>query len=90
VKQLNNLNRLYSLYNEINTYTRGIRDHLWVDVKFGDIVEVMSKFQSDAKKLPAEMRGWAAYVDLNQKIDNFVETMPFFEASLDPAVQEPH
>ena len=89
-KQFNNLNKLYGLYSEVNSYTRGIRDLLWVDVKFSDIEQVMSDFQSKARRLPSDMKNWNAYIDLQTKIDNFVETMPILEALSNPAVQDVH
>jgi dynein heavy chain len=89
-KQLKNLNQLYGLYNEVNSYTRGIRDVLWIDVKFSEIEVVMTDFQAKARRLPAEMKTWTAYQDLQVKIDNFVETMPILEALSNPAVQACH
>jgi dynein heavy chain len=55
-KQFNNYNRFYSFYNEVNICTRGIRNHLWVDGVFSEIIDLMAKFQSDVKKLPSEKR----------------------------------
>jgi dynein heavy chain len=54
-KQLKQLNQLYGLYNEVNAYTRGIRDLLWVDVKFSEIEAIMTDFQAKARRLPADM-----------------------------------
>jgi hypothetical protein len=39
----------------------------------------MAKFQSNTKKLPAEMRSWTVYANLNQRFYNFIETMPLSE-----------
>jgi hypothetical protein len=71
-KQLNNLNRLCSLYNEVNTFTREIQDQLLVDIAFSEIFAAMGKFQSDSKKVPAEKRSWSVHTDLNQRIDNLI------------------
>ncbi|KAH0792655.1 Dynein heavy chain family protein [Histomonas meleagridis] len=87
-KQFKYLNQLYGLYNEVNSYTRGIRDVLWVNVKFEEIEEIMSEFQKKAQHLT--MKDWAAYQDLQQKIDNFVETMPLLQQLSNPAVHECH
>ena len=89
-KQLRCLNQLYGLYNEVNAYTRGIRDVLWVDVKFNEIEPTMTEFQSKARRLPNEMKTWQAYIDLQNKIDNFVDVMVVLEALSNPAVQECH
>ena len=89
-KQFRNLTQLYGLYSEVNSYTRGIRDLLWIDVKFADVEQVMSEFQTKARRLPAEMKTWNAYIDLQSRIDNFVETMPLLEALSNPAVQDVH
>ncbi|OHT09327.1 Dynein heavy chain family protein [Tritrichomonas foetus] len=89
-KQLRCLNQLYGLYNEVNSYTRGIRDVLWVDVKFNEIEPTMTEFQSKARRLPNEMKTWQAYIDLQNKIDNFVDVMVVLEALSNPAVQECH
>jgi hypothetical protein len=48
------------LDNEVNTYARGIRDHLWVVEQFSDIVDALNNFQTDSKKLPAEMKNRTA------------------------------
>ena len=89
-KQLKLLNQLYGLYNEVNSYTRSIRDVLWVNVKFSDIEAVMTDFQSKARRLPADMKNWPAYIELQNKIDNFVDTMPILDALSNPAVQQYH
>ncbi|OHT04931.1 Dynein heavy chain family protein [Tritrichomonas foetus] len=89
-KQLKFLNQLYGLYNEVNSYTRSIRDVLWVNVKFSEIETVMSEFQQKARRLPADMKNWPAYIDLQNKIDNFVDTMPLLDALSNPAVQPCH
>jgi dynein heavy chain len=89
-KQLKQLSQLYGLYNEVNGYTRGIRDLLWVEVKFAEIEAVMTDFQAKARRPPADMRGWPAYQDLQQRIDNFVDTMPLLEALSKDSVQDVH
>ncbi|OHS96678.1 Dynein heavy chain family protein [Tritrichomonas foetus] len=89
-KQLKLLNQLYGLYNEVNSYTRSIRDVLWVNVKFSDIEAIMTDFQSKARRLPSDMKNWPAYIDLQNKIDNFVDTMPILDALSNPAVQDCH
>ena len=50
----------------------------------------MTTFQTNTRKLPAEMRSWLAYIDLSQKIDNFVDTIPLLEALSNPAVKDVH
>ncbi|KAK8898529.1 Dynein heavy chain 5, axonemal [Tritrichomonas musculus] len=89
-KQLKLLNQLYGLYNEVNSYTRSIRDVLWVNVHFADIEAVMTEFQQKARRLPSDMKNWPAYIDLQNKIDNFVDTMPLLDALSNPAVQACH
>ena len=89
-KQFKFLNQLYGLYNEVNSYTRSIRDVLWVNVKFSEIEAVMTEFQQKARRLPADMKNWPAYIDLQNKIDNFVDTMPLLDALSNPAVQPCH
>ena len=53
-KKLKQLNQLYGLYSKVDSYTRAIRDVLWIGGNFREIETIMTDFQAQDCRLPAD------------------------------------
>ena len=78
-KEIDMLDKLYSLYSEVNATMDDYADVLWSDVKDGidGMEEKMKIFQQQSKYLPKSLKDWPAYNDCKKKIDEFLDgTLP--------------
>lgn len=87
-KQFNLLNKLYSLYIQVNQTIDGYFDLLWTDVDIEVIMAELQEFQSRCRKLPKGMKDWPAFKDLSKKIDDFNETCPLLELMANKVIFE--
>ncbi|KAJ9594442.1 hypothetical protein L9F63_014127 [Diploptera punctata] len=89
-KELNLLNKLYSLYNSVMHSIDGYFDILWSEVDIEAIKTELQDFQLRCRKLPKGMKDWPAFIDLKQKIDDFNETCPLLELMANKAMKDRH
>ncbi|KAK4476180.1 hypothetical protein MN116_001394, partial [Schistosoma mekongi] len=89
-KQLNLLQKLYSLYNSVLNKTAGYYDIPWSDVKIDVISQELQDFQNRCLKLPKALREYPAYDDLRQTLANFDQIIPLLELMTNPAMRERH
>jgi len=78
-KEIDMLDKLYSLYSEVNATMDDYADVLWSDVKdqIDGMEEKMKIFQYNSKHLPKSLKDWPAFNDCKKKIDEFLEgTLP--------------
>lgn len=89
-KELNLLNKLYSLYllvlKKINSYS----EILWQSVYMDVILAEISDFQIKCRQLPKGMQTWNAYIELKQKIDDFNEMCPLLELMVNKSMKLRH
>ncbi len=50
----------------------------------------MLQYQAQCKRLPKALRDWQAFTDCRDKIDNFLEMLPLFQALAHKAMRERH
>ena len=93
-KELDLLDRLYSLYISVNEHLDGWREMPWVDVAVvGALDAVNAKigdFQIMCQKMPKDLRQWDAYVELKRLIDDFVLSLPLIQQLAHPAMRPRH
>ncbi|EDV25010.1 uncharacterized protein TRIADDRAFT_56504 [Trichoplax adhaerens] len=89
-RELNLLQKLYSLYNAVIDRVNGYYDLLWTDVDIQKINGELQEFQSRCRKLPKALKEWQAYNDLKKKIDDFNETCPLLEMMSHKAMKARH
>ena len=91
-KEIEFLDKLYSLWTNVTRTIGGYVDILWHDVKeqIDVMTETATSFQAQCKKLPKAMRDWPAYVDLRKKIDDFLEMLPLIQMLAAPAMRPRH
>ncbi|XP_072296528.1 dynein axonemal heavy chain 8-like [Eucyclogobius newberryi] len=78
-KELDLLQKLYSLYDTVMTKIHRYFSILWKDVDIDKINSELSEFQNRCRKLPKGLRDWQAYFDLKKTIDDFNESCPLLE-----------
>ena len=75
-KELDLLEKLYTLYNNVEQKVKGYNERLWCDLDFDKIAEEVNVFVNQCKKLPKSLREWDAYVTLKKTLDDFIELQP--------------
>ncbi|XP_078400904.1 dynein axonemal heavy chain 5-like [Cetorhinus maximus] len=89
-KELNLLQKLFSLYNNVINTVNGYFDILWSEVNIEKINNELLDFQNRYRKLPRGLKEWPAYLDLKQTIDDFSESCPLLEMMSNKAMMPRH
>jgi len=89
-KELNLLQKLYSLYNTVIDTINGYYDIPWVDVNIEKINTDLIDFQNRCRKLPKGLKEYRAFNDLKQTIDDFNETCPLLEMMANKSMKDRH
>ncbi|XP_059507513.1 dynein axonemal heavy chain 5-like [Stegostoma tigrinum] len=89
-KELNLLQKLYSLYNNVINTVNGYFDILWSEMNIEKIKNELLDFQNRCRKLPRGLKEWPAYLDLKQTIDDFSESCPLLEMMSNKAMMPRH
>ena len=91
-KELDLLDRLYSLYMSVTDSVGEWREMAWLDVgtELGAVQVRIGEFQTACSKMPKELRQWDAYVELKRLIDDFVTSVPLVQQLAHPAMRMRH
>ncbi|EDS37982.1 ciliary dynein heavy chain 5 [Culex quinquefasciatus] len=89
-KELNLLNKLYSLYLQVMRSIDEYYETPWMDVDIEKINTELTDFQNRCRKLPKGMKDWLAYIDLKKKIDDFNDSCPLLELMCNEAMKDRH
>eukprot|EP00965_Chrysotila_dentata_P070237 2319964-Pleurochrysis_carterae.AAC.2 len=91
-RELELLDRLYTLYTTVTTTVAEYHAMRWSDVAAR--VDEMSKTLGDLKaqcfKIPKELRHWSAYGELKAAIESLLWSLPLVQALSHPAMRERH
>uniref|UniRef100_A0A8C0TDE8 AAA+ ATPase domain-containing protein n=1 Tax=Canis lupus familiaris TaxID=9615 RepID=A0A8C0TDE8_CANLF len=87
-KQLNLLQKIYTLYNSVIETVNSYHDILWSEVNIEKINNELSEFQNRCRKLPRALKDWQAFLDLKKTIDDFSECCPLLEHMASKAMME--
>uniref|UniRef100_A0A8D1M5E9 AAA+ ATPase domain-containing protein n=1 Tax=Sus scrofa TaxID=9823 RepID=A0A8D1M5E9_PIG len=89
-KQLNLLQKIYTLYNSVIETVNSYHDILWSEVNIEKINSELLEFQNRCRKLPRALKDWQAFLDLKKTIDDFSECCPLLEHMASKAMMERH
>ncbi|GAB5567371.1 dynein axonemal heavy chain 8 isoform X1 [Prionailurus iriomotensis] len=89
-KQLNLLQKIYSLYNSVIETVNSYHEMLWSEVNIEKINNELSEFQNRCRKLPRALKDWQAFLDLKKTIDDFSECCPLLEHMASKAMMDRH
>ncbi|XP_055595824.1 dynein axonemal heavy chain 8 [Uranotaenia lowii] len=89
-KELNLLNKLYSLYLQVMRSIDEYYETPWALVDIEKINNELQDFQNRCRKLPKAMKDWLAFIDLKKKIDDFNESCPLLELMCNDAMKDRH
>ncbi|XP_013370435.1 PREDICTED: dynein heavy chain 5, axonemal isoform X2 [Chinchilla lanigera] len=89
-KQLNLLQKIYTLYNSVIETVNSYQDTLWSEVNIEKINSELLEFQNRCRKLPRALKDWQAYLDLKKTIDDFSECCPLLEYMASKAMMDRH
>ncbi|KAM9098289.1 dynein axonemal heavy chain 5 [Sarcophilus harrisii] len=89
-KQLNLLQKIYTLYNSVINTVNGYYDMLWSEVNTEKINNDLLEFQNRCRKLPRALKDWQAFLDLKKTIDDFNECCPLLEHMSNRAMLDRH
>ncbi|XP_053058018.1 dynein axonemal heavy chain 5 isoform X1 [Acinonyx jubatus] len=89
-KQLNLLQKIYSLYNSVIETVNSYHEMLWSEVNIEKINNELSEFRNRCRKLPRALKDWQAFLDLKKTIDDFSECCPLLEHMASEAMMDRH
>ena len=92
-KEIDLLEKVYSLYIDVITTVDEYKEMLWTDVPDGEIEDMQAKmgeFQNACKKMPKALREYEAFVELKRLIDDFLETLPLVQQLAHPSMRARH
>ena len=91
-KELELLDKLYSLFVNVVQTIKSYGDMMWGDVVAN--IEAMSEtatgFQNACKRMPKALREWDAYGTLKKTIDEFFEVLPLMQQCANPSMRKRH
>jgi dynein heavy chain len=91
--EIENLNKLYALYNQVNETTNQWEDEAWSEidvVQMRDWEDSIQKYSDQCLRLPRDLREWPAYMDLKVKIENYKNILPFMKELKEPMIKKRH
>jgi dynein heavy chain len=89
-KELDLLDKLYTLYMNVLNKVNGYNDILWCELDFDKIADEVNVFMGQCRKLPKALREWEAYRVLKQILDDFMELQPLIKDLKHEAIQKRH
>ncbi|XP_075954128.1 dynein axonemal heavy chain 8-like [Anarhichas minor] len=89
-KELDLLQKLYSLYDAVMSKISGYYGILWTHVDIEKINAELLEFQNRCRKLPKGLKNWQAFQDLKKTIDDFSESCPLMEMMAQKSVMKRH
>eukprot|EP00759_Apiculatamorpha_spiralis_P009111 PhF_6_TR15928/c0_g1_i1/m.24700/K10408/DNAH; dynein heavy chain, axonemal len=89
-KELDLLDRLFTLYVKVTTNVTTIMDTLWVDLKFNQLSSLMQQYMTECKRLPAAVKTWESYKELKQIISDMADVLPVLEQLGKTSIKERH
>ena len=89
ISEVSDLRQLYSLYCQVAESSTQAGNQVWETVKreLGDLISQFAEHQSKARKIPKNMRGWAAYEELRTNVDEYVTALSLLQALAHPMVK---
>jgi dynein heavy chain len=71
-KQIELLDKLYSLYSKVKDTISKWKDISWTEIKdeIDKMKETIDTFDRDCKKLPGQLKQWDAFKELKEEIEN--------------------
>ncbi len=83
---------MYNLYSKVKETISKWKDIAWTDVvnEIQKMTETIEAFGRDCSKLPGVLKGWGAYKELKQEIDDMIEIIPLVEALAKPSIRPRH
>ena len=91
--EIENLNKLYALYNQVNETTNQWEDEAWSEIdviQMRDWEDSIQKYSDQCLRLPRDLREWPAYMDLKVKIENYKNILPFMKELKEPMIKKRH
>ena len=89
-RELNLLQKLYSLYNQVLESINGYYDITWADLNIEKVNTELTEFLNRCRKLPKGLKEWKAYEELSKMVNDFNETCPLMELMSNKAMQRRH
>ncbi|VDM33429.1 unnamed protein product [Hydatigera taeniaeformis] len=89
-KQMEMLQRLYSLYNSVHNVVNEFRETPWREANFQEIEHSLLTLQTRCRKLPAVLKSSTLYSDLETTLSNLLGKMPILHLVRNPAMKSRH
>lgn len=91
--EIKNLNKLYLLYDTVIKSMNQFRERSWAEVNRDDLEKMntdAATYEEQCKRLPKDLKEWAAYKELKKRIEDLKEVMPLIIELKKPSIRERH
>ena len=89
-KELNLLQKLYSLYNNVIDSVAKWYEILWVDVDIESINNDLQEYLNKCRRLPKALKEYEAFNELSKKLEDFTQMIPLLELMANKAMKARH
>ncbi len=91
-KEIQLLDKLYNLYSKVLETIAQWKDINWLDLKeqIDDMIEQIEVFGRECTRLPGVLKGWDAYKELRQQVDDMTEILPLIKELAKESIRDRH
>lgn len=91
--EIKNLKKLYDLYDTVIKTINSFKEKSWAETTRDDLFRIeedASKYGENCTKLPADLKGWDAYKELKQAIEDLKAVLPIITDLKKDSIEERH
>lgn len=91
-KELNLMDKLYSLYSSVQTTLESYKDYQWNEVAANveSMSDQLTTFQAQIKKLPKQLKEWQAFHDCQRMATDFGNIVPLLKGLSQKCIRARH
>ena len=91
-KEIELLEKLYNLYSKVIETVADWRNTPWLDIpeKVDVMIEAIDQYNRDCTKLPGILKGWDAYKELKQKVEDMTKILPLVKELSKSSIRPRH
>ena len=91
-KQIELLEKLYNLYSKVIETVSDWKNTPWLEIpeKVDTMIDTIESYNKDCTKLPGVLRGWDAYKELKQKVEDMTRVLPLVKELSKSSIRPRH
>jgi len=91
-KEIELLGKLYNLYSKVIDTIAGWKLIPWLEIpnEIDKMIDMIESFGRDCQRLPGVLKGWDAYKELKQEIEDMSKILPLVKELSKPSIRDRH